>query len=183
LSGLPETILAKDLVLETARADSTWDSSTLVILGNVTGGTLISIRDKPKTKILRGRRTQVQGPVHYHIVSDMNASLGTIAISNTVFPSIVSQVRGLGVVYSLPFGPGGSAGQIFILKFLVIVTTSAVANRQLATGGDLVSSKTVAASSTGDLLDRELPCFGTDTFTIVNAQTGDVISFGFVRVL
>jgi hypothetical protein len=123
--SLPASIQAKDLVLETAKADAVWDSNTLQILGNVTGGTLISIRDKPSRKIVKGRKTQVPGKVHYHIVQDMNTALGTVQIlplkalvSNAWFNKTIAAnssgnllagtvTLGLGqrVFYSLSMGP------------------------------------------------------------------------------
>jgi hypothetical protein len=160
--SLPATIQAKDLVLETAKADSTWDSNTLQILGNVSGGTLISIRDKPVTKRVNNRLVQVPGPVHYHIISDMNAALGTLITIPRCF------------WFAGNVGPSGLTN-IYdaILKTMVIFTSGTAGTRTLTLHGNRATSKTAAANqSQVDMLDRELAWPANQTLSLGNGDLG-----------
>lgn len=64
------------------------------------------------------------------------------------------------------------SGQVWRVKTVTVVTNATAGNRTLTSGGLLVSSKTVPASTTGNLLDGELVLTGTGATTDISIGGG-----------
>jgi hypothetical protein len=147
------------------------------------GSLVLSVRAVVKKKV-HNKIVRSYGELFHYNVTDLVAASGSINVLQGTTPWVT--LKAITVSVLLSGNPLFNIAQDILLKSCVITTSAVAGNRQLGFGGgtSIFSTKKIIASTTGDLLDREVAVAANTAVNILNVDTinGDNVYYSYVKL-